>query len=102
HLTHDPEPPKNLHRPRRNMIALHARRLTRIALLNHRHFNAAPRKVHREQQTHRPTANDTHRSRDAARHCQTGTFTTLSLRHSMRKGSAASAIDSSLTSWPVP
>jgi hypothetical protein len=62
----DAKTPEDLHRARRDVIALGARRLAAPAQLGERHRHAAPREVHRERESHRPGPHDQHLRLDPA------------------------------------
>ena len=54
------EPAENLHRPRRDLIALDVRRLAGVAGLGHGHVDAARGEVHAERQPHRTGPDNQH------------------------------------------
>ena len=54
------EAAEQLHRSGGHMVALDARRLAALSLLDHRHPDAAPGEVHGEGQPHRPAADNCH------------------------------------------
>ena len=58
HDLHDPETAEHLHRARRDVVAFHARHLTRRIALGDDDVDAARRKIERQRRADRPAADD--------------------------------------------
>ena len=58
----DAQPSIHLHRAGRDVVALHARRLRRMALLGDDNLDTVERQIHRQRQANRATADDHHLS----------------------------------------